>query len=129
VHPNELVIRDFFAHFGDRATIERVFAPDATWREPGSSPISGRYVGRDAVADLIITSVVEGSGGTFRVVEVVDVLANDRFGLALVTVEATNAGRHIVTTDRVIFELRDGLIIDARVLSEDQAEVDAFWAE
>jgi ketosteroid isomerase-like protein len=128
VHPNALVIRDFFAHFGDRATIERVFAPDATWREPGSSPISGRYVGRDAVADLIM-SVVERSGGTFRVVEVVDVLANDRFGLALVTVDATNAGRTITTTDRVVFELRDGLIIDARVLSEDQAEVDAFWAD
>ena len=128
MHPNALVIRDFFAHFGERATIERVFAPDATWREPGSSPISGRYVGRDAVADLIM-SVVERSGGTFRVVEVVDVLANDRFGLALVTVDATNAGRTITTTDRVVFEFRDGLIIDARVLSEDQAEVDAFWAD
>jgi ketosteroid isomerase-like protein len=128
VHPNTLVIRDFFAHFGDRPTIERVFAPDATWSEPGSSPISGRYVGRDAVADLIL-SVVDRSGGTFRVVEVVDVLANDRFGLALVTVEATNAGRKILTTDRVVFELRDGLIVDARVLSEDQSEVDAFWAD
>jgi len=128
VHPNALVIRDFFAHFGDRETIERVFAPEATWSEPGSSPISGRYVGRPAVADLV-TSVVERSGGTFRIVEVVDVLANERFGLALVTVEATHQGRRIVTTDRVVFELRDGLIVDARVLSEDQGEVDAFWAD
>ena len=44
-------------------------------------------------------------------------------------VDATNAGRTITTTDRVVFEFRDGLIIDARVLSEDQAEVDAFWAD
>ena len=123
MHPNVVVIRDFFAHFGDRATIERVFVPDATWSEPGSSPISGRYIGRDAVADLV-TSVVDRSGGTFRILEVVDVLANDRFGLALVTVEGSHRGRRIVTTDRVVFELRDGLIIDARVLSEDQGEVD-----
>ena len=128
MHQNAGVIREFFAHFGDRAVIERLFTLDATWSEPGASPISGRYVGRAAVADLV-TSVVERSGGTFRIVEVVDVLADDRFGLALVTVEATHLGRRIVTTDRVVFEFHEGLIKDARVLSEDQSEVDAFWSD
>ena len=63
-------------------------------------------------------------GRNVRILEVVDVLANDRFGLALVTVEGSHRGRRIVTTDRVVFELRDGLVVDGRVLSEDQGEVD-----
>lgn len=126
-HPNEDLIRRFFAGYGDRSAVLAVFAPEAVWREPGGSPISGEYVGPEAIADLI-DDILERSDGTFRIVEVVDVVANDHNGLALVRVEGVHGTCSIITTDRVVFAFRKGRIIDVRVLSEDQGQVDEFWA-
>ena len=125
-HPNEALVRRFFDTYGQPGAVQALFSSDAEWYEPGVSPISGRYVGPDAIAALV-DEILELSGGTFRVVELVDVLVNDRHGLALVTVEGTHEGRTIVTTDRVVFTFTGGAISEVRVLSEDQAEVDAFW--
>jgi ketosteroid isomerase-like protein len=125
-HPNVALLRRLFEEFGDPATIAEVFAEDAEWHEPGSGPISGRYRGRPAVASLF-KAVLERSGGTFRVVEIDDVLADDRHGCVHVVVEASREGRHIRTTDAIVFDLRDGQIARGCVLSEDQGEVDAFW--
>jgi uncharacterized protein len=125
-HPNEALVRRVFDEFGDPAMIAEVFADDAEWHEPGNGPISGRYRGRSAVASLFAL-VLERSEGTFRVVEIDDVLANDRHGCAMVLVEARRDGRYIRTTDVIVFDIRDGQIVRGRVLSEDQGEVDAFW--
>jgi ketosteroid isomerase-like protein len=127
VHPNETLLRRVFDEFADPTMIAEVFAEDAEWVEPGDSPISGRYRGRDAVAGLFAT-VVERSDGTFRVVGVNDVLANDRHGCVMALVEAQRGGRPIRTEDTIVFDLRDGRIARGRVLSEDQLEVDTFWA-
>jgi ketosteroid isomerase-like protein len=127
-HPNEAVIRRMFDEFGQPDMVREVFAPDAVWEEPGSSPISGKYTGRDAILGLF-GEVLGRSGDTFRVVDVVDILANDRHGVAFVLVEGEHAGRLIRTTDAVVYRLRDGRIVEGRVLSEDQREVDAFWED
>ena len=125
-HPNEALLRRVFEEFGDPAMIAEVFAEDGEWHEPGSGPISGRYRGRDAVASLF-AAVMGRSGETFRVVEIVDVLADDDHGCVFLDVEATREGRYIRTVDAIVFDLRDGQVVRGRVLSEDQAEVDAFW--
>jgi uncharacterized protein len=123
---NEALLRRVFNEFGDPAMLAAVFAEDAEWHEPGSGPISGRYRGREAVISLF-QAVVGRSHGTFRVVEIVDILVSDRHGCALVLVEAHNGERYIRTTDAIVFDFRDGQIVRGRVLSEDQTEVDAFW--
>jgi ketosteroid isomerase-like protein len=123
---NEALLRRVFDEFGDPAMIAEVFADDAEWHEPGSGPISGRYRGRAAVASLF-RAVLDRSEGTFRIVEIDDVLASDRHGCVLVLVEAEHAGRYIRTTDAIVFDIHDGKIVRGRVLSEDQTEVDAFW--
>ena len=123
---NEALLRRLFNEFGDPAMLAEVFAGDAEWHEPGSGPISGRYRGREAVVSLF-QAVLGRSDGTFRVVEIDDVLVSDRHGCALVLVEAHNGERYIRTTDAIVFDFRDGQIVRGRVLSEDQTEVDAFW--
>ncbi len=123
---NEALLRRVFNEFGDPTMLAEVFAEEAEWHEPGSGPISGRYRGREAVISLF-QAVVGRSHGTFRVVEIVDILVSDRHGCALVLVEAHNGERYIRTTDAIVFDFRDGQIVRGRVLSEDQTEVDAFW--
>lgn len=125
-HPNERALRRVFDEFGDPAMIAEVFAEDAEWHEPGGGPISGVYRGHRAIESLF-ASVSSRSDGTFEVLEVSDVLANDRHGVVFALVEGRRAVRHIRTTDTIVFDMVDGKIGRARVLSEDQAEVDAFW--
>ncbi len=125
-HPNEAVVRRMFDEFADPSMITQVFAEDAVWHEPGGGPISGAYRGHQAIIGFFAT-LVERSGGTFEVVRVEDVLANDEHGVVFALVQAEHEGRFIRTTDAVIFDLRDGRIVRGRVLSEDQGEVDAFW--
>ncbi len=115
-----------FDEFGDPTMIAEVFAEDAEWREPGSGPISGCYRGPQAISGLF-ASVLSRSDETFDVLKIEDVLADDNHGVAFVLVEGHRAGRHIRTTDAIVFDFRDGKIVLGRVLSEDQAEVDAFW--
>lgn len=123
---NERALRRVFEEFADPQMIADVFAEDAEWHEPGAGPISGIYVGRDEIGSLF-ASVLSRSDGTFRILEVTDVLTSDQRGVAFVLVEGKRDDRHILTTDVVVFDLADGKIRRARVLSEDQAEVDAFW--
>ena len=125
-HPNEALLRRVFEEFGHPAMIAEVFAEDGEWHEPGSGPISGRYRGREEVAGLF-AAVLGRSGDTFRVVEIVDVLADDDHGCVFLDVEANREGRYIRTVDAIVFDLRDGQVVRGRVLSEDQQEVDAFW--
>ena len=125
-HPNEAILRRVFDEFGDPAMIAEVFAEDAEWHEPGNGPISDHYRTPQAIAGLFAT-VLSRSDGTFEIIEVEDVLANDRHGVAFVLVEARRGDKYIRTTDAIVFDLKDGKIVRGRVLSEDQAEVDAFW--
>jgi ketosteroid isomerase-like protein len=125
-HPNEALLRRVFEEFGDPAMIAEVFAEDGEWHEPGDGPISGRYRGRDEVTRLF-ASVLGRSDNTFRVVDIVDVFANDDHGCVFLDVEASREGRYIRTVDAIVFDLRAGEVVRGRVLSEDQAEVDAFW--
>jgi hypothetical protein len=75
----------------------------------------------------LFAAVLSRSGETFRVVDIVDVLANDDHGCVFLDVEASRDGRYIRTVDAIVFDLRDGQVVRGRVLSEDQTEVDAFW--
>jgi ketosteroid isomerase-like protein len=115
-----------FVEFGDPTAINEIFTEDAEWLEPGVGPISGHYFGRSAIQGLF-ASVLSRSDGSFKLVAIQDVLANNDHGLVLALVEASRNGRRIRTTDAIVFDLREGRIARGRVLSEDQSEVDAFW--
>lgn len=127
-HPNAALVRMMVAGYGDPEMVATVFASDASWTEPGDSPISGRYVGREAIAALM-REILALSGGTFTIDELVEVLAGERHGLAVLRVHGTHGGRLIETIDRLLFTFSSGHISDVLVVSEDQAEVDAFWSD
>lgn len=126
-HSNAALVRRLFSEYADFKMVVDVFSSDAVWIEPGISPISGRHVGHREIHALMV-DIMTLSMGTFRIVEVTDVLASDRYGLAVIQVEGTHDSRYILTTDRVVFAFEAGHICELRVLSEDQAEVDGFWA-
>lgn len=127
-HPNTALIRMLVAGYGDPVMVATVFASDASWTEPGDSPISGHYIGHDAIADLM-REILEVSGGTFMIEELVEAFAGERHGLAVLRVQGTHGNRLIETTDRLLLTFSTGKISDVLVISEDQAEVDAFWSD
>jgi len=61
------VVRKGYAAFatGDLRTLNELFAEDATWVVPGSSPQSGTTQGRDAIIAYLV-QVMTLTGGTFR---------------------------------------------------------------
>lgn len=121
------LIERFVSGYGDRTMVEEIFTADATWAEPGTSPISRRITGCEAIADLI-DEVIARSDGTFRIIEIEEIAVGHRYGLAVIVVEAVHRSRSIRTTDRVVFTFTDGRVSAVHVASDDQAEVDEFWS-
>ncbi len=125
---NAEIMRTGYAAFakGDLATLETLFAPDAIWHEPGNNPISGAHAGWPAVAGLFV-AYLERSQGTFAA-ELLDVLANDTFAVSVAHVRGEHSGRTLDQIDHLHLYISDGLIREARVLYQDQAQIDAFFA-
>jgi ketosteroid isomerase-like protein len=124
---NEQIFRTGYAAFGqgDLATLEKLFAADAVWYEPGASPISGAYKGWPEIAQLFMT-YAERSNGTFKA-ELHDVLANDQVAFSIATVTGERNGRRLNQGDHVLGTIRDGKITEMRVFYHDQRAVDEFW--
>jgi uncharacterized protein len=54
---NEAVVREFVTAIeaGDTETLTAIIAPDATWTLHGTLPVSGHYVGRQAILTDFLT--------------------------------------------------------------------------
>jgi ketosteroid isomerase-like protein len=105
---NEDSIKAFYANIseGRGDLIGDFLADDVIWQIPGTSPVSGRYVGKQAVLGFF-AKIVEVYGGTFKI-EVVDVLADDKYGV-VIGVESGAAGGKELESDSVhVWTIRDG---------------------
>jgi len=124
----ELVRRGYAAfNAGDLGTVSRLVAERAAWHTPGQSPIAGDYVGRDAVvghlgryrgrAGVIFraepASVASGGGGTV-------------VGIHRIT--GLRGGRRLDTRCCIVFQVRNGELVDAREHFFDLHAWDAFWS-
>ena len=128
-HPNAMMISRLYELFsqGDMEGFLESFAEDVVWHVPGRCPIAGDYKGREAVAGYF-TAIDEMSGGTYRVSDVHDVVADDEHVVGLHHSVATRPGKTYDYNETIIFHVRDGKITEVWEVYGDQYEIDEFWS-
>jgi ketosteroid isomerase-like protein len=102
------------------------FATGIRWHFAGRSPFGGDYEGIGPVLDWLGRSF-EATGGTIRI-ELHDVIGNDDHVVALTTVRAERAGKHLEDNTVQIFHVQDGKATEVWTHPADQYASDEFWS-
>ena len=128
-HPNEAIVRELYAAFAgaDMPTIDRLLADDVTWHAPGTAQHAGVRRGKAELFESM-GRLAELTAGTLRS-EVVDVLANERHAVVLQVTRGEREGRSpLHDREVIVYELRDGRIVEVREHPGDLHAMDAFFA-
>ena len=124
----EIVRRGYEAfNSADMKTLTELFDENAFWHTPGQSPIAGVAKGREAVFAKF-GRYGGDTGGTFKAI-LKEVLASDSgrvVGLHHNT--ATRNGKRLDTYCCIVFELKNGRVVEGRELIYDLYNWDAFWS-
>jgi ketosteroid isomerase-like protein len=125
-HPHEDTLRAVYDAFGkgDIETVMGLYTHDIEYHVSGRSPVSGVYSGKDEVLGLF-GKLMEQSGGTFRV-EVLDILANDDYGVVLTFERGQRGGKTLENRAVHVWNFRDGKCAQFRGYNEDVW--DEFWS-
>lgn len=128
-HPNETLARRLYELFtqGDVEGFLELLADDVFWHVPGRCPIAGDYKGRQAVLGYVST-IDELSGGTYRISEVHDVIANDDHVVGLHHSVATRPGKRYDYNETIIMHVREGRVTEVWEVYADLYEIDEFWS-
>ena len=126
---NAEIVRRGYAAFnaGDMATLTELFDERASWHTPGRSALAGDHVGRDA-AFAQFGRYAEGTGGAFKAT-LQEVLADDDgrvVGIHQNTGERN--GKHLDVGCCLVFQLKDGRVVDGREYFSDTQAWDEFWS-
>jgi ketosteroid isomerase-like protein len=127
-HPNAAVIRRMHQALarGDYvSTLAELFSEDIVWHLPGSGPLAGDHIGREAVL-AAMRRFEEISEGTLRV-EVHDIIASDDHTVALLRATATRKGRRYDSPEVDVYHVEDGKITEFWSFAEDQRVTDEFF--
>ncbi len=128
-HPNAALVKRGFDAFakGDMATLADVIGEDVVWHLPGSSAISGKHRGREAVFS-VLRQMGELSGGTFRT-DVHDIVGNDDHTVAEFWMMGSRGGKQIKLLTVDVYHVRDGQITEFwTFFHEDSRTWDEFWS-
>ena len=109
----------------DRATLERLFAPDMVWHASGRGRWSGARKGLDAVFEYLAAL---GEASDEFSSELQDVLVSETRAAVFFHVNGRRKGRTLDTDFILVFEIEDGLIRTLSSIPRDQLAVDEFWA-
>jgi ketosteroid isomerase-like protein len=112
---------------GDVDTLTELFDESAVWHLPGKSSMAQDYQGRDATL-AYFGRIGQETGGTFRA-ELEQLFAGDDgrvIGLHRSTAERD--GKRLNVSDCIVFELKDGKVVDGREHFEDLNAWDEFWS-
>lgn len=126
---NADIVRRAYAAFNsaDMETLTETFDESASWHTPGQSPVAGDAKGREAVFAQFGRYVGE-TQGTFKAI-LREVLRSDSgrvVGIHQNT--AKRNGKELDTSCCIVFELKNGRIIDGREHFFDLHNWDAFWS-
>ena len=126
---NAELIRRGYAAFnaGDMETLMGLFDENASWHTPGRSPIAGDNEGREA-AFAQFGRYGGDTGGTFQA-ELRELLADDDG--RVVGIHHNTAERDGKTLDVdccLVFQVRDGKVVDGREHFYDLHAWDEFWS-
>ena len=112
---------------GDMDTLIEVFDESIVWHLPGRSSMANDYQGRDATL-AYFGQLAQKTGGTFRA-ELQHLLTNDDdrvVGIQRST--ADRDGKHLDVGNCIVFQLKDGRVIDGREHFHDLYAWDEFWS-
>ena len=110
-HPNEDLMRENFAATGrgDYDAPQKNWAEDIRYHFPEGSPIAGDYQGIEQVRQLFARMAEQA--GTVST-EVHDVLANDDYAVAMITVRGELAGQQLNGNRVAVYHFRDGKVTE-----------------
>ncbi|MEP7035250.1 MAG: nuclear transport factor 2 family protein [Dermatophilaceae bacterium] len=111
---------------GSMDELERCFAVDAVWHEPGNNVLSGDLVGWRAIRDGLLARLGPLSNGAFRA-ELVDVTVGEDYVLSKYRSLGEHDGRTLDTLSCQHGRVVNGRIQEVWATHSDQSEVDAFW--
>lgn len=112
---------------GDMKTLTEIFDERAVWHTPGRSFLAGDYKGREATF-AHFGQFGEGTGGTFKAV-LKDVFASeDDRVVGFHHNTAKRKGKNLDVWCCLVFEFKDGRVIDGREYFFDLYAWDEFWS-
>ena len=126
---NVAVMRRAYEAFnaGDMNTLIEVFDESAVWHLPGRSSMAKDYQGRDATL-AYFGQLGQETGGTFRA-ELQGLLSDD--DNRVVGIQRSTAdrdGKHLDVGNCIVFQLKDGRVVDGCEHFHDLYAWDEFWS-
>ena len=126
---NVEIVRGGYEAFnsGDLDALAEIFDENVVWHTPGQSSMANDYQGRDATL-AYFGQLGQKTGGTFQA-ELEQLFAGDDgrvIGLHRST--AQRDGKRLDVGDCIVFELKDGKIVDGREHFNDLYAWDEFWS-
>lgn len=124
----ELIRRGYEAfNKGDMETLTELFDENAAWHTPGRSSVAGDHEGREAAFALFGRYGGE-TGGTFKA-ELRYVLADDDgHAVGIHHNSAERDGKQLDVDCALVFEIKDGRVVDGREHFYDLDAWDEFWS-
>src|SRR5947208_9216816 len=112
---------------GNMDTLIEVFDESIVWHLPGRSAMADDYQGRDATL-AYFGQLAQETGGTFRA-ELRNLTADgeDRV-VGIQRSTGDRGGKHLDVSDCIVFQLKDGRVVDGREHFEDLYAWDEFWS-
>jgi uncharacterized protein len=112
---------------GDLDTLNEIFDGNAVWHLPGKSKYADDYQGADAILEYF-GQLARETDGTFRA-ELQHLTADDDGHVVGFQHSTGNRnGKHLDVTNCIVFQLKDGRVIDGREHFHDLYAWDEFWS-
>jgi len=112
---------------GEMDTLVELFDEGMVWHLPGKSSFADDYQGRDATL-AYFAQLGQQTGGTFRA-ELQELVGHDEdrvIGIQRSTGDRN--GKHLDVGNCIVFQLKDGRVIDGREHFHDLYAWDEFWS-
>jgi ketosteroid isomerase-like protein len=123
----EIVTRGYAAfNSGDMKTLTELFDEGATWHTPGRSPIAGDHKGREAIFAQFGRYGGE-TGGTFKAALLQVLKSDDGQVIGIHRNTAERGGKRLDVGCCIVFEFKNGRVIDGREHFYDLYAWDEFW--
>jgi len=126
---NVAVMRRAYEAFntGDIDTLTQLFDESAVWHLPGRSSMADDYQGRDAVL-AYFGQLGQETGGTFRAeLERLTADGDDRV-IGVQRSTGDRNGKHLDVGNCIVFQMKDGRMVDGREHFNDLYAWDEFWS-
>lgn len=112
---------------GDMKTLNELFHQNASWHTPGRSRLAGDRKGVEAIFTQF-GRYGDETGGTFKATLLQVLKSDDGRVVGIHRNTAKRNGRQLDVYCCLIFEFKDGRVIDGREYFYDLYAWDAFWS-